>query len=620
MRIAASILFLFLTWVSARGAELVSLEIEFREAWQDQPESSMVADFEKVTLVLGKDNHIFLGNASLALQPILTDLNTLQIRADIFGLPPKIKTSFKQVQLKKNQSLEVAQLPGKPGRLYRILFKNWQILDQKIDCEENPFDTLLWAADFSTHFDFHYLKNSLADYYWNHSKGYLESEFGRIRKFYDVYPITKLEFYYHNCPYPQANWNKELGTALFPAQKEIRVLFGPHDKLLDSPHLQILMLLNQWGYAPLFLTYGMSGYFTLNHYYTKKNLVQGKFIPLDSLFNSASYRRQDQKMAYFEAASWVRFLIEKFSREKMIEFYKEVSDINVRYLLEKYFGKIDELQKEWFKYLNEYSPLAQDLRYFAKLATGLREYPQALELYQELEQSYPEEKGTPDLANCYYILGDYSEAIQYYQKWVGQDTSDASRHYVLANMYWLKGELALARQEFEKSIALDSNSVMAYLNLAKLALDSAQYERCQSYLEKRETRKAGQQEQLEYHLLRADLHRALGQQVLVDSTALKARLLAKEILRNNQEEGFAYLLMGRAYLASDSLEQAEKYLKVAQLLEDRAFYVGQTYLLLAELYLRKGDKSMAKEYLQAVLNSPSGFREQTVARKLLARP
>ena len=324
-------------------------------------------------------------------------------------------------------------------------------------------------------------------------------------------------------------------------------------------------------------------------------------------------------MAYFEAASWVRFLIEKFSREKMIEFYKEVSDINVRYLLEKYFGKIDELQKEWFKYLNEYSPLAQDLRYFAKLATGLREYPQALELYQELEQSYPEEKGTPDLANCYYILGDYSEAIQYYQKWVGQDTADASRHYVLANMYWLKGELALARQEFGKSISLDSNSVMAYLNLAKLALDSAQYERCQSYLEKRETRKAGQQEQLEYHLLRADLHRALGQQVLVDSTALKARLLAKEILRNNQEEGFAYLLMGRAYLASDSLEQAEKYLKVAQLLEDRAFYVGQTYLLLAELYLRKGDKSMAKEYLQAVLNSPAGFREQSMARKLLAQ-
>src|SRR5574341_96589 len=112
-------LMLLLSAVSARGAELVSLEIEFREAWQDRPESSIVADFEKVTLVLGKDNHIFLGNASLNLQPILTDLYTLQIRTDIFGLPPKIKTSFKQVQLKKNQTLEIAQRPGKPGRIYR---------------------------------------------------------------------------------------------------------------------------------------------------------------------------------------------------------------------------------------------------------------------------------------------------------------------------------------------------------------------------------------------------------------------------------------------------------------------------------------------------------------------
>jgi tetratricopeptide (TPR) repeat protein len=619
MRIAASILFLFLTWVSARGAVLVSLEIEFREAWQDQPESSMVADFEKVTLVLGKDNHIFLGNASLALQPILTDLYTLQIRADIFGLPPKIKTSFKQVQLKKNQSSEVAQVPGKPGRLYRILFKNWQILDRKIDCEENPFDTLLWAADFSTHFNFHYLKNSLADYYWNHSKEYLESEFGRIRKFYDVYPVTKLEFYYHNCLYPQANWNKELGTALFPAQKEIRVLFGPHDKLLDSPHLQILMLLNQWGYAPLFLTYGMSGFFTLNHYYTKKYLEQKKFIPLDSLFNSASYRRQDQKAAYFESASFIRFLIEKTSPGKMVAFYREVSDINVKELLNDYFGDREALQQEWLKYVKEYSPLADDLSHFARLYTGLRNYPEALELYLEMEQSYPEHQTTDHLANVYYILGNYPEALKFYQKWVKQDTLDADRHYVLGNMYWLKGELSLARQEFEKSIALDSNSVMAYLNLAKLALDSAQYERCQSYLEKSESRKAGQQEQLEYHLLRADLHRALVQQVLADSTALRAQLLAKQILRNNQEEGFAYLLMGRAYLASDSLDQAEKYLKVAQLLEDRAFYVGQTYLLLAELYLRKGDKSIAKEYLQAVLNSPSGFREQSMARKLLAQ-
>jgi len=612
-------LLLVLSAVLAQGAELVSLEIEFREAWQDRPESSMVADFEKVTLVLGKDNHIFLGNASLALQPILTDLNTLQIRADIFSLPPQIKTSFKQVQLKKNQSLEVAQLPGKPGRIYRILFKNWQMLEQKIDCEENPFDTTAWASDFSVHFNFHYLKNSLADYYWNHSKAYLESEFDKIRKFYDAYPITKLEFYYHNCLYPQANWNKELGTALFPAQKEIRVLFGPHDKLLDSPHLQILMLLNQWGYAPLFLTYGMSGFFTLNHYYTKKYLEQGNLIPLDSLLNSASYRRQDQKIAYFEAASWVRFLIEKFGREKMIEFYNEVSDLNSRELLEKYFGKIDELQKKWFNYLKEYSPLAKDLRYFAKLATGLREYPHALELYQELERSYPEEKGTPDLANIYYILGDYSEAIQYYQKWVGQDSSDANRHYVLANMYWLKGELLLARQELEKSISLDSNSMMAYLNLARLAFDSAQYENCQSYLEKSEFRKGGQQEQLEYYLLRAELHRALGQQVLVDSTALRARLLAKKILENNLEEGFAYLLMGRAYLVSDSLEQAQKYLKVAQLLEDRAYYVGQTYLQLAELCLRKGAQPQAKEYLQVVLNSPSGFREQSLAKKLLAR-
>ncbi len=619
MKKSLAVLFLFVSWTAINAAELVSLEIEFREFWNNQPESSIVADFDRVGLVLGKDNHVFLGNASFSLLPIVTDNNTLQIRTDIYSLPPRIKSLFKQIQLKKTQSIEVARLPGKEGRSYKILFENWQISDQKIECQEDPFDTSLWASDFSTHFNFHYLKNSQADYYWNYCKNYLENEFDRMRRLYDVYPITKLEFYYHNCLYPQSDWNEELGLALFPAQKEGRILFGPEGKTITWPHFQQIMLLNQWGYGPLFLTYGMSGFFTLNHYYTRKNLEAGYFIPLDSLFNSASYRRQNQEAAYYESASLVRFLIEKSTPHNLGAFYKEVSEINFKEKFQEYFGDLKQVEEEWLKYVREYYPIAEDLHHFARLAVGFRNYQEALQLYLEMEQGYPEHQTTDDLANIYYLLGDYTQALKIYQEWVKQDSIRPARHLILGNMYWITGNISSASAEYEKTLSLDSSLVLAYVNLAKINLDSANYPRCQSLLQKADALPADPLDLLEHYLTRTELHQALGQSVLADSTSLRARTVARQILSKNPYEGFPYLLVGRAYLVSDSLEQALKYLKVAELMEDRAYYVGQTHLYLGQLYLKMGDKEEGGRHLQTVLDLPSGYREKRLAGKLLSQ-
>lgn len=619
MRTISVILITLLAWTCAEGVELVSLEIEFREAWQDKPDSFIVADYQKVNLLLGEENQIFLGNTSLALTPHLSDFNTLQIQAEFYTLPPNIQSSFKQVTLKKNQAVEALQVRGKPGRFYKIIFMNWEVSKEEVVCAEDPFDTSLWATDFSVHFNFHYLKNSLADYYWNYNKDYLENQFTLIRKLYGVYPITKLEFYYHHCFYPKINWNQQLGVALFPAKKGVHIRYGLGVKSLDTPNMHIFMLLNQWGYAPLYLTHGLSGFFTLNHYYTRQYLRELKLIPLDSLFNSASYRRQDQKIAYYEAASWVRFLMDKFGPDQMIDFYKEVSDINVKELAEKYFGQLEKLQADWLNFLKNYRPNTSDLHFFAKLATGLRNYAEALALYQELDKNYPEHSTTEDLANAYYLVGDYSGALEGFQKLAGQDSLDPSRLYVLGNMLWLNGELLQAEKEYRQALALDPDFGPAYLALAKMSCDSGEYQACQNYLERVSQFKLNPQEGIEYYLVRAEMHQILGQKILADSTSRTALRIAKNFLGAHPDESLPYLQMGRAYLAGDSLDQALSYLRVAELLEDRPYYLGQVYLYLGELYLKKKESQTAREYLQAVLDTPSGFREKSLAQKLLAR-
>jgi hypothetical protein len=225
--------------LSAR--EVVSLEIEIRESWKENPQDYKAADFERAELLLEKENQVFVGNVSLVIIPRLDNLSRLEMEVDIFSLPPRMKSIFTRASLSPRQELKIASLEGKDGRSYDVIFKNWQTAQSSNECQDNPFDTLVWAGDNSTHFNTHYYFNSLADYYWNFNQTYLENEFSSIRKEFDVYPITRIELFYHHCQYPLTNWNKELGTAIFPAKKQVRIIYTPDRKTIGEAHLQQLM-------------------------------------------------------------------------------------------------------------------------------------------------------------------------------------------------------------------------------------------------------------------------------------------------------------------------------------------------------------------------------------------
>ena len=133
MRRGSLLLAFLLTWSLAGAVDLVTLEIEIRELWNEKPNDYIIADYDKVALVLGEENHVFLGNVSMSLNPKIRDFNTLQLQADFYSLPPKIQSSFKQITLAKNQSLEAVRISGKPGRSYKIIFRDWQPSKGEID-------------------------------------------------------------------------------------------------------------------------------------------------------------------------------------------------------------------------------------------------------------------------------------------------------------------------------------------------------------------------------------------------------------------------------------------------------------------------------------------------------
>lgn len=620
MRTLLSLLFLCILCVSSvPAAQLVSMEIEVREAWENRPHDFIVADAKEVELVLGKPNQVVLANASMVLTPTLEKSSTLRLTADFYFLLPNPQPSFRNIEMEKGESKEVLETKGKKGRTYGFYFKNWKVLEGEPECQEDPADSSLWIHDFSAHFDFYYIKNSLADFMWNYNKTFLENEFSRIRKTFGIYPLTKLQLYYHECFYPQSDWNRGLKFALFSPKKEIRLIYSPEEKNLFAPHVGQIMFLDRWGYAPLFLTSGLAGFSTFSHYFAKGFLKEGKILPLDSLLVSASYRRQDQEIAFYEAASWMRYLMDKYGQGQVEELYRRASDISLRQELENSFGRIDQLEDDWQKFLENYQPAVADLFFFAKTFTGLRNYRQALKLYLELEKIAPQSKSANLIANCYYCMGEYSQASAYFRRWVFQDSLQAERSYVLGNMYQLEGKGKEARGEYRRALRLDGNYNPALSALAQMEADAASWQGASDWLEKMNGKLLSPEENIQRLLLLYQTRQALKDPPeKLRKIEKQTVAVAQAFLESRPEEPIAYLLLARSYLAGDSLPPALDNLKTARVLEDRAYYLGQIYYYTGLVYHEMGDDKTARLYLKEALDTPSGAREKELAKKLLA--
>jgi tetratricopeptide (TPR) repeat protein len=347
--------------------------------------------------------------------------------------------------------------------------------------------------------------------------------------------------------------------------------------------------------------------------------VSNTLIPLDSLINSASYRRQNQFLAFDQASSFVKYLIEKYSKEKVREFYKEVSDLNVKESIGTHFAPFEKVKSDWLGFLANFQPQSGELLYQAKLKAGIRDYRASLTLYEEMLNVFVHQELYSQIANAYYLVGDYRQAADYYQRWVRTDSLSSQKRYVLGNMLWLDGQIASARQNYLKAVNLDSAFGPAYVKLAQLAFDSDENENCRNWLAKLGSLNLEPTDELDYRILKSKMEQIDNKKDSAAESGWKATMLGRDLVIQTPEEPLAYLLAGKAYLSADSLTQAEEYLKVAELLEDRAYYTGQVRLALGELHYRNKDSELARKYLQSVLETPSGYREKLAAKSLLTR-
>ena len=93
------------------------------------------------------------------------------------------------------------------------------------------------------------------------------------------------------------------------------------------------------------------------HDLTRQFRQQGRFVPLASLTESASWRSQDPNVAYPESGSFMRWLIDEYGLDRIRALYARTTGSNeaaagVRAAFQAVYGQsLDELEQAWVAFL-----------------------------------------------------------------------------------------------------------------------------------------------------------------------------------------------------------------------------------------------------------------------------
>ena len=609
--------------------KVLYLNLQVKAYLSSQPDQPQILEERTIRLIDDLETSAFLANFTLTLKPRLTGNSTAEIRANWYGLPPELENGFQEIQLEFQKTapfVEVGEIKCKNDLSFKIFLKGIRIGEEALECNENPLDTSLWVTDESIHFYFTFLKNSLADYFWNSNKSYLENEYARYKEIIGSTQAGKLNYFYCSCPINQVIWDSGSFYTLNLAKNSIYTIYNQNRKDISHPAGNVFLYYYYWGYAPKFIVEGAGGYFTLNHFLTAKFKKHKKLYSLKSLIWAQAYNQKTREIAYWQSASFVRYLIDTYGAPKFREFYGEVHEFNFETVLQKHYNKsLAEIESDWLKFIEFYRPYKHDLVYFAKQSTGFREYQKALELYLDLFKIYPSSPEVlPSLGNAYYLVGNYPEAQKVYRRWSNQDTTKAERYFILGNLSWLVGDVKTAQFAYQKACQKDTVFAVNYINLGKFYWTLGQKDSASFYFDLAEKKQLEPPEACELFLAQIKRFSEEKDSLKVNENFQRAKNAAGKLIQTKPEEPWSYLKLGETYLTMGAqepavLDSAEIYLKHAEFLEDRPYYYGQILLNLGKTYLAKKQTDSAKAFLRQVVKLPSGFYEKKEAKELLAK-
>jgi tetratricopeptide (TPR) repeat protein len=472
----AMIVVLIMGWDTVYGVSGVLLDISVKEGIPGDSASFELIDSREIRLRSGLETASFQANFTLSTTATVIDSQNVILDLNLVTLPPQPQTIFKEVQAKDKETFFLDEVKAKPGRVFRVYLTPKIENLRKPECDLDIRDKTKeeWDELPSSHFFFRYILNSLADQQWAKIKGHVEGEYKRFKETFGFTQpaMDRMEYFLLPCHVNEVVWDDRFDVALDPTKNKIYTMYDLFERSIDSPGAGFLLFYRNWGYAPPMLAEGVGNYFSMSHFYTKKLIASQRWVPLNKLEITRDYRKQPKDVAFWEACSFVRFLIKSYDTDKFKLLYEKATDLTLEPSLEEVYHKnLSVLEKEWFSFLKGYKDTIDDFYYLVSVKLGNGHYDEAIGLYQDMLSLYGRDPAIlRSLAYAYYVKGDYDQSERYYLEVLSKDTLNVEYLYTLGNISDFKGEYDKARSYYAKVISLDSTYVGARVKLAEIQL------------------------------------------------------------------------------------------------------------------------------------------------------
>ncbi len=610
--------------VAVPGVEFV-LEVYQR----DSTEHKDVLLFSDTTVALENITATgFLVAFSVELQVAEVDSNRAVFETHLVTLGPPAQTYSRRFAVEYGLPATTGPVAGKGAARYSFVAIPLSPVDlDTSSCAYNHRRQGAFSFNPTAHMDIYYVPNSLADYYWDSVKELFEREYRLFKSLLNFSLPGKYHIFLCPCPLSSVIWDGRFGMAVDPTRNTAYALYDREVNSADPFLVLQTAALRHLGYAPAFLSEGLANCFFFALPDMKEILKSDRAVPLPQLLDSYQYFRADPHVADRTSATFVKYLIDRYTLALFRALWEEADDLTLADNIEEVYNKsIAVLESEWKQYVDTITIRPEEYILSAEKAEQMRDYRQMLKRVRSFSQQSATLSDSLSslylLARAYFFTGDYYRAASVQEAFTKLDSASAKNLLTLAAYKMMNGYYEQARSDLLRAQSLDSTDHMVKFNLALNNLFTGNEDECRKMLEALVSSPArgsgGESRIVLANILRTsqqEADRAMAVTYYNEAVPMYDRQLGMR-----KASPTAYLWLGIAFLGLGDTDAAAEHLSTALFLETRPFYVGMINLWLGKVADALGDRAAARDFYGKVLLLPSADYHQKEAQKHLDNP
>lgn len=561
---------------------------------------------KSVDVTNGKSITTFIVNMNLELQINSIDSQFVSFDMHLTTIGKSIYNDSRRFRIEYNLPARIENIPGKNGSVYQLLISPREIIEVDTTCYYDLSQDITFQTNPSANFDINFVQYSLGDYQWTNVKSYLEYDYVRFRRAFEINTPGKINVFLFPCASDNIDWDNRFGYAIEPGKGNIHSIYNSNYNSLDAILPNLLMLYRLWGYAPPLIVEGLAGYFEFSRYEMKKIKKRQNLVPLKKLVTSESYYSADPITAEITASSFMKFLADSYGISKIKNLYEQSDDLNLLKNIEGIFEKsLDSLEKEWLDYVDTTAIRRMEFNLHATRAGVMFRSDLQIEYLTEMTKydasRFDSVETWNNLSTVLYQYGHYYDAIKGYKLLMKLNGPKTLYKQILGNLYMINGKYDDAFNIFDTVFIEDTTMAASKLLQAKIRAIRGDTARAITTAEDYYLYEQSRPGKVEFLLFLGEMYGTPGthyDSVKANDNFADAFAWSIKMIPQAPLDPAPKLRAGRALLGLKRYNEAGQYLELAHFTEQRAYYRGRALLYLGKLHDAMDEHDKAIIYYQ----------------------